>query len=139
MQRLKHFVRVAVLVPITILVVVSGSAAAQGENMLYLVEFEAAEAGVPTSREQAIELLEKRIVPSLRDLEKEKRIHAGGLLVGARAGVFIVGAGSHDEVTKLVRALPAWGVWSWKVRPLESFAHRAGLEEQVVEGLRAQK
>ena len=138
-MQLKRFVRLAVLVPITILVIASGPALAQGENMLYLVEFEAAEAGAPTRREQAIELLEKLIVPSLRNLAKETNIHAGGLFVGARAGVFIVRAGSHDEVTKLVRALPAWGVWSWKVRPLESFAHRADLEKKVVEGLRSPK
>jgi hypothetical protein len=52
---------------------------------------------------------------------------------------FIVAARSHDEVTDLVRALPAWGVWGWKVKPLESFAHRAALEKKVVQELRAKK
>ncbi len=113
--------------------------AAQGETMLYLVKFEATGAGAPTTREQAIELLDKLVVPSLERLAKEGRIRAGGLLVGARAGVFIVGAKSHDEVTGLVRALPAWGVWSWKVKPLESFTHRADLEKKMVQDLRAQK
>jgi len=90
-------------------------------------------------REQAIELLDKLVVPSLEKLAKEGRIRAGGLLVGARAGVFVVAAKSHDEVTEFVRALPAWGVWNWKVTPLESFAHRADLEKKVVQELRAQK
>ena len=49
-----------------------------------------------------------------------------------------VAAQSHDEVTELVRALPAWGVWGWKVTPLESFANRADLEKKVVQQLRAQ-
>lgn len=113
--------------------------AAQGETMLYLVMFEATEAGAPTTREQAIALLDKLVVPSLEKLAKDGRIRAGGLLVGARGGVFVVAAKSHDEVTDLVRALPAWGVWNWKVKPLESFAHRADLEKKVVQELRAQK
>ncbi len=84
-------------------------------------------------------MLEKLIVPSLDNLAKEGKIRAGGLLVGARAGVFIAGAKSHDEVTELVRALPAWGGWDWKLTPLESFAHRTALETKVIQGLRAQK
>ena len=110
-------------------------AVAQGESMLYLVEFKANEAGVPSNPEQAIELLEQLIVPSLESLAADTKIRAGGLLVGSRAGVFLVAAKSHDEVTELVRALPAWGVWGWKVTPLESFTHRAELEKQVIKGL----
>jgi hypothetical protein len=113
--------------------------AAQGDNMLYLVEFEATEAGAPTTRDQAIELLDKLVIPTLEKLVKDSRIRAGGLLVGARAGAFVVAAKSHDEVTEFVRALPAWGVWNWKVTPLESIAHRADLEKKVVQELRAQK
>jgi hypothetical protein len=115
------------------------SVAAEGDSMLYLVKFEATEAGSPTTREQAIELLDKIIVPTLEKMAKEGRIRAGGLMVGARAGVFVIAAKSNDEVTEFVRALPAWGVWNWKVTPLESFAHRADLEKKVVQELRAQK
>ena len=140
MRRFGYFTGVTALALITTILMASAppSAAAQGETMLYLVEFKATEAGAPTTRDQAIELLEELIVPSLENLAKDDRIHAGGLLVGARAGVFIVGAKSHDEVTELVRALPAWGVWEWKVAPLESFAHRAELEKKVIQGLREQ-
>ena len=113
-------------------------AATGGEAMLYLVEFEATESGAPNGREQTLELLDKTVIPSLEKLATDGKIHAGGLLVGARAGVFIVAAGSHVEVTELVRALPAWGVWDWKVTPLESFAYRADVEKQVVKILRAQ-
>jgi len=141
MRIIERFIGVTALVLIIAVLMASTppSVAAQGENMLYLVEFKATEAKPPTTREQAIELLEKLIVPSLENLAKDGKIHAGGLLVGARAGVFIVGAKSHDEVTELVYALPAWGVWHWKVTPLDSFAHRADLEKKVVQGLRAQK
>lgn len=106
---------------------------------LYLVEYEATAAGSPTTPQQAIELLDKLIIPTLENLAKDGRIRTGGVFIGARAGLFVVSAKSHDEVTELVRALPAWGVWNWKVTPLESFAHRAELERKMVQGLRSQK
>lgn len=105
---------------------------AQENSMMYLVEFQATEAGAPTSREQAVELLGNLIIPSLEQLAGEDKIRAGGLLVGARAGVFIIAADSHEEVTRFVRALPAWGVWRWNVTPLEAFANRAALEKQQI-------
>ncbi|MBI3089100.1 MAG: hypothetical protein HYY96_00405 [Candidatus Tectomicrobia bacterium] len=141
MRQFNRFVRVPLLALIATFLVASTPAAvaAQGDTLLYLVEFEATEAGAPTSREQAIHLLEQLIVPSLERLAKDAKVRAGGVLVGARAGVLILAAKSHDEVTELVRALPAWGVWGWKVRPLEGFAHRADIEKKVVQQLRAQK
>ena len=108
-------------------------------NMLYLVEFEATQAGAPTSREQTIELLDKLVIPTLESLGKDDKVRAGGIVVGTLAGAIVVGAKSKDEVTELVRALPAWGIMQWKVTPLETFAHRADLEKKVVQGLRAQK
>ena len=141
MQKFEPFMGVPALALIIALLMASMPpyVAAQGENMLYLVEFEATEAGAPRTREQVIELLEQLIVPSLENLAKDSKIQAGGVLVGARAGVLIVAAKSHDEVTELVRALPAWGVWGWKVTPLESFARRANVEKKVIQRLRAQK
>ena len=141
MQRFARFMGIPALALIATVLMGSNppSVAAQGDTMLYLVEFEATDAGAPTTREQAIELLDKLIVPTLEKLAKDGRIRAGGLLVGARAGAFVVAAKSHDEVTELVRALPSWGVMGWKVTPLESFAHRADLEKKVVQELRAQK
>ena len=108
-------------------------------NMLYLVEFEATQAGTPTSREQTIELLDKLVIPTLESLGKDGKVRAGGIAGGTLAGAFVVGAKSKDEVTELVRALPAWGIMQWKVTPLETFAHRADLEKKVVQELRTQK
>jgi len=141
MQRVARFMGNTALALIATVLMASypPSVSAEAGNMLYLVKFEATGAGAPTTREQAIELLDKLVVPSLEKLAKEGRIRAGGLLVGARGGVFIIEAKSHDEVTEIVRALPAWGVWNWKVKPLESFAHRADLEKKMVQELRAQK
>jgi muconolactone delta-isomerase len=108
-------------------------------TMLYLVEFEATQAGAPTSRDQTIELLDKLVIPTLESLGKDGKVRAGGTVVGNLAGAIVVGAKSKDEVTELVRALPAWGIMQWKVTPLETFAHRADLEKKVVQELRAQK
>ena len=108
-------------------------------DMLYLVEFEANQAGAPTSREQTIELLDKLVIPTLESLGKDGKVRAGGIAGGTLAGAFVVGAKSKDEVTELVRALPAWGIMQWKVTALETFAHRADLEKKVVQGLRTQK
>ena len=108
-------------------------------DMLYLVEFEATQSGTPTSREQTIELLDKLVIPTLESLGKEGKVRAGGIAGGTLAGAFVVGAKSKDEVTELVRALPAWGIMQWKVTPLETFAHRADLEKKVVQELRTQK
>jgi len=108
-------------------------------NMLYLVEFEATQAGTPTSREQTIEMLDKLVIPTLESLGKDGKVRAGGIAGGTLAGAFVVGAKSKDEVTELVRALPAWGIMQWKVTPLETFAHRADLEKKVVQELRTQK
>lgn len=132
----------AVFILALVSVMVMADALAQKGRMLYLVEFKATEAGAPMSREQSIELLQNLIVPSLQtlaNLEKEGRILGGGVFVGERAAAFIMAAESHEEVTKVVRALPAWGVWEWHITPLETFAYRAALESKVVEDLRKGK
>lgn len=138
MRKFEGLAQVMVLMLIT-MVSTPVSVVAQSETMLYLVEFQATESGAPTTREQAAELLEQLIIPSLESLSKDGNILSGGIFVGARAGVFIVGAKSHDELTEFVRTLPAWGVWDWKVTPLESFDHRANLEKKVVQQFRAVK
>jgi hypothetical protein len=108
-------------------------------DMLYLVEFEATQAGTPTSREQMIERLDKLIIPTLESLGKDVKVRAGGIAGDTLAGAFVVGAKSKDEVNELVRALLAWGIMQWKVTPLETFAHRADIEKKLVQGLRTQK
>ncbi len=108
-------------------------------DMLYLVEFEATQAGAPTSREQTIERLDTLVIPTLESLGKDSKVHAGGIVVDTLSGAFVVGAKSKDEVTEFVRALPAWNIMQWKITPLETFAHRADLEKKVVQGLRTQK
>jgi hypothetical protein len=106
---------------------------------LHLVEFEAAQAGAPTNREQTIERLDKLVIPTLESLGKDGKVRAGGITIGTLAGAFVVEAKSKDEVSELLRALPAQGIMQWKVTPLETFAHWADIERKVVQGLLSQK
>lgn len=105
----------------------------------YLVEFEATQAGAPTNREQTIEQLDKFVIPTLESLGKEGKVRAGGIAAGTLTGAFVIEAKSKDEVTALVRALPAWSIMQWQVTPIDTFAHRADVEKKVVQGLRTQK
>lgn len=138
MGRSDHFLgAIGVVLALLLLVSSLPSPAAASGGMLYLVKFKATSAGSPGTPEQALPLLHKLIIPTLEKLAKEERIQGGGLFVGARAGAFVIAARSHEEVTELLRSLPAWGVLDWKVMPLEGFAFRAEMEKKMVEELRA--
>ncbi|MBI2903342.1 MAG: hypothetical protein HYY12_07125 [Candidatus Methylomirabilis oxyfera] len=85
--------------------------------------------------EEAVDILEEVVLPTfdaLMKLEARKKIAAGGLPVGDRAFVFIAEAASNEELDRLLRSLPAWGVLDWHVTPLQSFAGRAAQERDVV-------
>jgi hypothetical protein len=87
------------------------------------------------SPEEAVEILEEVVLPTfdaLMKLEAQKKIAAGGLPVGDRAFVFIAEAASNEELDRLLRGLPAWGVLEWHVTPLQSFAGRAAQDRDVV-------
>ena len=87
------------------------------------------------SPEEAVEILEEVVLPTfdaLMKLEAQKKIAAGGLPVGDRAFVFIAEAASNEELDRLLRSLPAWGVLEWHVTPLQSFAGRAAQDRDLV-------
>ncbi|MDH3646029.1 MAG: muconolactone Delta-isomerase family protein [Gammaproteobacteria bacterium] len=89
--------------------------------------------------DQAIEVLEKGILPTfaaLAELKAKKKIVAGGLPVGSRTLYLIIEADSNDEVDRILRGLPAWGVFSWKVMPLQSLEGRAEMERQILKSLK---
>jgi hypothetical protein len=90
------------------------------------------------SPEETLEALENMVLPlfvALMRLEAERKIVAGGVPLGDRALVFIVEAASHDEVDRLLRGLPMWGVFKWDVMALETFAGRAEQEREFVQRL----
>jgi hypothetical protein len=49
----------------------------------------------------------------------------------------IVEADSHDEIDRRLRDIPAWGVFSWKVMPLQSLDRRAEMERQILKSLKS--
>ncbi len=70
------------------------------------------------------------VLPSfdaLIKLEADNKV-TGGIPAGSRSWVFIVEADSTDEVDKLLRGLPFWFAYDWKVIPLQSFEGRAKME-----------
>ena len=92
--------------------------------------------------EEAVEILEEVVLPTfdaLMKLEAQKKIAAGGLPVGDRAVVFIVEAASNEELDRLLRSIPAWGVLDWHVTPLQSFAGRAAQDRDVVKRFRKRR
>jgi len=104
--------------------------------MHYLVS--AAEGPGFASPEETLKALEDLVLPlfeSLMRLEAEKIILAGGVPLGDRAVVFIAEAASHDEVDRMLRSIPMWGLFKWDVIALETFAGRAAQEREFVQRL----
>ena len=88
--------------------------------------------------DEAAEVLEKGILPTfdmLAELQAKKKIIAGGLPAGSRTFYLIVDAASHDEVDGMLRGLPARGVFSWQVTPLQSLEGRAEMERALLKAL----
>jgi hypothetical protein len=96
-------------------------------------------AGMPPER--LVQVLDQMIIPGVEELaqwEQEGRVH-GGAYTGGRGGVFMIDAGSIEEVDQLVTSLPHWGLLKVDVLPLISTsslverarAVRQRLQEQV--------
>ena len=106
--------------------------------MLYLVTMEMIDPGLLFPPEKVPSMLNDLVLPSLDTLAKmvkDKKVVAGGVLAGQRAGAFILEAASHDEVNRLLHELPFWGMMKMSVAPLESFESRAAYERQWVSRL----
>jgi hypothetical protein len=88
--------------------------------MQLLVTVDGSEVGAGLPPEQAAQIREQLVGPSLEKLaqwEREGRIR-GGILPGQRAGVWVVEAASPEEVDQLVASLPYWGVVKMQVQAL---------------------
>ena len=104
--------------------------------MQYLVS--ASEGPGFASPEEMLQLLEDMVLPSfetLMRLEEENKILAGGVPVGDRGFMFIVEAASHEEVDRMLRSLPLWGLLKWEVIALQTFAGREAHEREFVQRL----
>ena len=53
--------------------------------------------------------------------------------------MFVAEAGSNEELDGMLRSIPAWGVLTWKVTLLQSFAGLATYERDVMKRLKNTK
>lgn len=107
--------------------------------MLYLVTTEAREIGL-IHPQQSAEIMERQVIPGLEavvEMEKEKKVLAGGVPVGERRGVFIIEAASNEELGELLLSLPQRGIVKIDVTPLESYESRLRLVRKSLEQLKA--
>ncbi len=79
--------------------------------------------GPPPSPDQMGPLLETvaASIEKLNQLLSEGKIVAGGVPAEQKKQVFIVEAGTNEEVVDLVHSLPFWMAHKWEITPLESW------------------
>ncbi len=95
--------------------------------MQYLVEAENIDGLIPMK--DVPDYINHIVIPSYQELirlESENKIK-GGLLAGQRAGAFVVEASSNEELGKMLKSIPFWGMVKWNITPLQSF--KSALEQ----------
>jgi muconolactone delta-isomerase len=105
--------------------------------MLFLVELDHVKAGLSTP-EAGRAFIEQVIFPTLAradQLVAEKRILAGGPVVGRVALRFVVEADSSEHVDRIVTSLPLWPVAETRVTPLITFGERRTHVQQLLKSL----
>ena len=108
--------------------------------MLFLVELDHVKSGQPITAEAGRTFIEQVILPTLARVEElvaEKKIVAGGPVLGRIALRFIVEADSPQQVDQLVSSLQIWPLAESRVTPLVAFADRRKSVQTFLEKLRA--
>lgn len=137
MRKIAMILCVALLAPL----LSSISVTAQSGRMKFLVEADYIDPGPLMPQDQAMKMIDAAIIPSLDMLAKwetDGKI-SGGIVVGARRGVFVVTAESNEEVDKMLQSLPFWGLLKWNVTPLHTFKGRADQEREWVKTMSSGK
>lgn len=107
---------------------------------LFLVTAEYIDPGSLLPPAQVAEIIGGLVIPSfeaMAKLQDQKKILAGGIVAGERAGAFIIDAASHGDLSKTLQELPFWGLVKWTSRPLQPFRERAAEDAKVVERIKA--
>ncbi|MFC2009142.1 muconolactone Delta-isomerase family protein [Chloroflexota bacterium] len=108
--------------------------------MKYLVTMDLA-GGPPTGPpQQAVQWMEQSAIPQLEamvKLEAEKKILAGGGVVGQRGSAYVIEAQSGEELDRLLWNLPSFGVLRIDVTPLVSFETRLEESRQKLQAIKA--
>src|SRR5262245_34101953 len=108
--------------------------------MLFLVELDHVKSGLPPTPEATRAFVERIIFPTLARAEKlvaEKKIVAGGPVLGRVALRLIVEADSLQDVDKMITSLPVWPVAETRVTPLIAFDDRRTHVQALLDGLAA--
>jgi muconolactone delta-isomerase len=108
--------------------------------MLFLVELDHVKSGAMPTPETGRAFIEQIIFPTLEragQLAAEKKILAGGPVLGRIALRFIVQADSSEQVDQIVTSLPLWPLAETRVTPLISFGERRTHVQALLEGLAA--
>jgi hypothetical protein len=106
--------------------------------MLYLVELDHVKSGQLLPPEAGRTFIQQIILPTLaraEELANEKKILAGGPVVGRIALRFIVEAESLPDVDQMISGLPIWPLVETRVTPLISFADRRNSVQALMERL----
>jgi len=108
--------------------------------MLFLVELDYVRSGPPPAPEAGIAFIEQVILPTIARAEQliaEKKIVAGGPVIGRPALRLMVEAGSLEETDRVVSSLPLWALAETRVTPIITFDDRRSHVQAVRERLRA--
>jgi len=92
-----------------------------------------------SSPDEGLKVLESLILPTfdaLLKLEKDRKILAAGLPVGAREFVMIVEADSNEALDAMLRAIPAWALFDFAVTPLQTIKGRTKIERDAVAAMK---
>jgi muconolactone delta-isomerase len=106
--------------------------------MLFLVEMDHVKSGPPLTPETGRKFIEEVIFPTIAlatQLLAEKRILAGGPVLGRVALRLMVEADSLEEVDQILTSLPIWPYAETRVTPLISFDQRRAHAQAVRERL----
>jgi|SRR5215472_15017529 len=107
--------------------------------MLLLVELDYVRSGPPPSPEAGLAFIEQVILPTIaraEELVSEKKIIAGGPVIGRVALRLMVEAGSLEETDRLISSLPLWALAETRVTPIITFAERRSHVQAVRERLK---
>ena len=95
--------------------------------MVFLVEIDHVKSGIPLTPDAGRAFIEKTIFPTLAQAEQlvaERKILAGGPVVGRIALRFILEAESLQDADRTLSSLPLWPVAATRITPLIAFADR---------------
>jgi muconolactone delta-isomerase len=106
--------------------------------MLFLVELDHVKSGDMLAPQAVPGFIEQIIFPTIARAEQllaEKRILAGGPVVGRIALRFIMEADSPQEVDRIITGLPLWPLAETRVTPLIAFTDRRKHAQALLENL----